>query len=487
MKLSTRPIGTTARQEGAVGEAAAERTRYSVRTGLLLVPPCSVIVLSCMVWVTAVSRSGFWADDFLWVTHFARSLGNLTDYHFNVGKYIINAFWALGTEAFGDGSVLPFLLLNTLVFAVGTIMWLRAGVGRQWSVIGAWWIGGIFLATGAWLPTTLWASNITHSGGFLALGVGMFAHYHAMNSHDVRHVRRWSVLSGMAWIGAIASNLLYVGLLVIAVYCAIWQFRKLQRLGVEATMAAPTVGIWNLVLPIVYFLAVGYPGATASSPYAKTGIQFVRENLHFYRMALAPTAILISLYIALALVGLIGALVAVCRRNFFPVTIFVAAGAMTLPALIQSQQRYVNYMAMPLFLFFSAIASGWTPALRGESKRLAYAMICGALMALVLLFHQGGELRAYFTRTPYGSNLATFRSEVASLTPEGDIICATLNLDAQQESLFIAEISGENGFRVPPIGAEHALLLSKGTPCPANEAMTRITVSVNSRGDFVAR
>ena len=486
MEQSTHRVRATTRQEDMRGEAAVERKSYDVRTGLLLVPPCAVIVLSCMVWVTALSQSGFWADDFLWVTHFARSLGDVTDYHFNIGKYTINVFWALGTEVFGDGSVLPFLLMNMLVFAVGLITWLQVGVRRQWNYIDAWWVGGIFIATGAWLPTVLWASNITHAGGFLALGVAMSAHYRAMDAHDVRHVRCWSVLGGIAWMGAVASNLIYVGFLVLAVYCAVYQYRKLLCLEVE-TMVASTVWIWNLVLPIVYFIVIGYPGATASSPYAKTGLQFIRENLHFYRMALAPNAILVIVYVALILAGVIGGIFSARRRNFFPLAVLVAAGAMALPALVQSQQRYVNYMAMSLLLLFSAVASGLVPAFRIGSERRTYMVVGGSLVALVLIFHQGDELRSYFTRTPYGSDLARFRSEVASLTPEDGNICATLNLDTQQESLFIAEISGENGFRVPPIDAEHAILVPRETSCPPGASVTHIRISVNQRNGFVAK
>jgi hypothetical protein len=462
----------------------AKRPHYNGLVALRVALPLLVIALSLMVWVTALSRSSFWADDFLWVTHFNRSLGDVSNYHFNIGKYIINVFWALGTEAFGDGSAIPFLILNSLIFAGGVILWLWVGVGKRWSVVDAWWVAGLFIATAAWLPSTLWASNITHSGGFLALGLGIFAHERALSSGDVRNARRWSILSGTAWMLAVASNLLYIGLIVIAAYCAWQQVWKLRRFGMAMSRAASLACFWNLALPVLYFLLIGYPGATASSPYAETGLRFVRENLRFYRMALAPTGVLTALYIALVLAGAIMAFAAVRRRDFFPVAVLGAAVATALPALIQSQQRYVNYMAMPLLLFFSALASGARPTFQGKHRSLGYMLIIGAGITLVLVFHQGAELRAYFTRTPFGNNLSTFRSEVASLTPEGGVICAALNLDAQQETLFVAEISGENGFRVPPISAGRAVLVPKAMSCPISGS--HITVSINQRGDFVA-
>ncbi len=465
--------------------SGAVRTHNKTVAGLLVALPCIAIILNLIVWAVAVSNSGFWADDFLWVTHFSRSLGDLSNYHFNVGKYIINAFWALGTEAFGDGSVVPFLLLNSVVFAVGIIMWLWAGIKNRWSSVEAWWIGGLFIATAAWLPTTLWSSNITHSGGFLALGVGIVSHGHVVRARNAHDARRWSALSGAAWTFAVASNPLYIGLIVIAAYCTWHQIARFRHLGVKTPVAVLTVGSWSLLLPIAYFVAIGYPGTTSSSPYATTGLQFLHENIRFYKLLLAPTDLLTSMYAALLLGAVVGAFTALRRKDYFPIAVLSAAGATALPALVQSQQRFVNYMAMPLLLLFSAFVAGAQPVLRGKYKRAQNVMFATAVVALLLLFHQGEEIRAYFTSSPYGSNLATFRSHVASLAPEGATICAELDLTASQEALFIAEISGENGFRVPPINAARTYLVPNAKVCPANGSAAHITVRANARDEFV--
>jgi hypothetical protein len=455
-------------------------------TGLLLLLPVFIVVLCVIVWITAVSRSGFWADDFLNVTHYARSLGNLADDHINTGKYVANIFWAIGTEAFGNGSVVPFLMLNTLVFAAGLVMWLRVGTKTRWSSVDAWWIGGLFIATAAWFPTVLWSSNIVHSGGFLALGAGLLAHERAMSARTARVSAGWSVASGAAWTFAVVSDLLYIGLLIIAVYCAWRQISKLRGFGVKTPMVAVIVGFWNLLLPVIYFATVAYPGTTSNKAYAKTGLRFVHENLRFYRLALAPTDLLTAIYAALLVGAAVGAVAALRRRNYFPIAALGAAGATALPALLQGQQRDIHYMAMSLLLLFSALAAGARPVVLSESRRLKGAMLVAAGVTLLLVFQQGADVRAFFTQSPYGGSLANFRSEVASLTPEGGAICARLGLDASSQALFIAEMSGENGFLVPPISASQAYLVAGTTPCPANGVAGHITVSLNARGDFVA-
>jgi hypothetical protein len=448
--------------------------------------PCAVIVLNLLVWVTAVSRSGFWADDFLNVTHFAHSLGDLSDDHINAGKYIINIFWAVGTEAFGDGSVVPFLLLNSLVFATGLVIWLRSGIKTNWSFVDAWWIGGLFIATAAWLPTALWSSNITHSGGFLALGVGAWAHNRSMDARTARNTTLWSATSGVAWIFAVVSNVLYIGLIVFATYCAWHQIGKLRRLGTETSMAVVSVVFWNLVLPVTYFLTVAYPGTTSHGGYTVTGLQFVRENLRFYRLLLAPTTLLTVIYVALLVCAVIGAIVSLRRRDFFPVAVLGAAGATALPALVQSQQREIHYVAMPLLLVFSALAAGIRPVLSGRSRRWKGAIFFAGLITIVLIFQQGANIRSYFVQSPYGSSLVTFRSEVASLAPEGAVICAKLDLDAPHQTAFIGGMSGEAGFLVPPISAAQVYLVPPAKVCPTTVSVTHITVNLNARGNFVA-
>jgi hypothetical protein len=455
---------------------------------LLLALPAMVIILSILVWVTAVSHSGFWADDFVNLLHYNKSLGNLS-YHQNQGKYVINVFWALGTLAFGLGSVVPFLILNTLVFATGVSMWLWVGTEARWGVTEAWWAGGLFVATGAWLTTALWSSNIVHSVAFLALGFGLLAHERSMRSQTVRESTLWSLAGGAAWTLAVISDLLYLGLLVIAAYCAFHQMQKIRRLGVAAPRACLAVGLWNLLIPAVYFIGIAYPATTATSAYATNGFQFIRPNLHFYRENLAPTNILVVVYIAAVVLAVVGSALCLRRRDWFPLATLGAAGAIALGALIQGQQRDIHYMAMPLLLVFSALAANAQAVLISQTKRrlqIGGGLLLVTTVALFLLFRQATDVRSYFVQTPLGESLASFRSQVGALTPENGIICATLDIDSQQQALFIADISGTNGFLVPPISAARAYLVPMGIACPASTAVSHVTVRLNARGEFVA-
>jgi len=470
---------------GSSGRAATKPLRRILVLGL----PVGAILLGLVGWIVGVSRSGFWADDFLNLTHFDGSLGNLSDSRINTGKYIINAFWAAGTEVFGRGSVVPFLTLNSLVFAVGVITWLRVGSRTHWSGVEAWWIAGLFIATSTWLETALWSSNITHSGGFLALGLGLLAHERCMHAETVRRTTVWSVLTGAAWTAALVSNLLYVGLLVLAAYCAVHQVLRFRGLGVAPARVAWLVGAWQLLIPVVYFVVVAYPATITNPAYASPGSTFVARNLTFYRTRLAPSDPLIVIYAAVLLAALAGAVAAVRRRDWFPAALVGAAGVTAVPSLVQGHQQYIHYLAMPLLLLFSAVAAGARPVLVAESsraRRLRSVLVVAAAVTLVGVLVQGINASSSLVESPYGGSLATFRGEVASLTPEGTTLCVKLALDPAYRAGFVAEMSDEDGFLVPPINAARAVLVAPPKRCPGQPDLAQITVRINAKGDFVA-
>jgi hypothetical protein len=61
-----------------------------------------------------------------------------------------------------------------------------------------------------------------------------------------------------------------------------------------------------------------------------------------------------------------------------------------------------------------------------------------------------------------------------------------MSLNPQYQALFVAAMSAEDGFLVPPISAAHAYLVPAGQACPAAGPTVHITVGLDARGDFVA-
>ena len=263
----------------------------------------------------------------------------------------------------------------------------------------------------------------------------------------MRDAAAWSFLGGLAWTAAVVSNLLYLGLLVIALHFVLLQAARMRALGASKPLIALVGGAWNLLAPVAYFAAVGYPATRSNPAYATTGLSFVRANLSYYRTSLAPTAALLAVYVVIVLATLAGALLATRRRDLFALALLGAAAATLLPALLQGRQRDVHYLAMPLLLVFSALGTGARePALGGRVERLAAAALC---LGLGLIFRQGADLRSYFVATPYGGQLAAFRSRVAPLTPPGGVICVRLDLDPRTRRSSPPSCPGPTGSSSP--------------------------------------
>jgi hypothetical protein len=456
--------------------------------GGALFAPTIAIGLSAIAWVTSLSRSSFWADDFLNVTHFFHTFGSLSDDQTNKGKYVINLFWAIGTYAFGQGSDVPFLLLNSMILLAGLTLYLRAREGSGWTATSAWWVAGVWAASATWTPIALWSSNVTHSCGFLSLGLGLWAHGRCMRATEPRSALAWALASGAAWTLAVISDLIYLGLLALAAHCVHQQVLKAKALGVSWRRALAGLTAWSLGLPLVYFAAVAYPATTNNQVYGANGLSYIHANLRYYRAVLAPGAVLAVVYAAIILLALWSAISGLRRRQWLPAALVIAAAGTAFPALIQAQQRGVQYLAMSLLLTLTAAVMPIERLLR--SGRLANqartATFAVGAVILALIFDQGADLRNYFEATPMGSSLASFRSSVATLARGNGQLCVTMDLNPEQQLLFNAAMEGASGFSIPPIDAPITYLLPTGGACPS-PAATHVLVSLNIRGEYLAR
>lgn len=457
--------------------------------------PLVVFAISLRAIVLAISRSGFWADDFLYLTHFNHSLGSLTNDHVNVGKYVSNLFWGLGTTVFGRSSVAPYLVANAAVLATGVGLWLRAATSRGLTRNQAIWIVGLFVATGAWWPGAMWSSNITHSGAFLGLGAGALCAEQGLAARSGRATVLWMIASGAGWTFAAASNLAYIGVLVLAAWYVVLAARILTERG-WGRAAIGALGLWNLLVPLLYFFLVALPSTTSFAPYSHSSLSRLGPNLSYYRAEFAPTFALQLMYVVIIAIALAGAAISARRRRWFGTVTIATAAAVAVPALVQGQQRALNYVAMTLLLLFTAATIGtsslgvelanWRAKAAGrEGVRAASPIVAiVAIVTILAMFAHEANVQHYFESTPYGGALKRTRSQVARLVPARARLCVRMDLDPAAQTLLIAEMNGANGFRVPPIDAVSVALTPAGLGCPS--ATASVTIAQDAAGNFVA-
>lgn len=462
---------------------------FKTRSFVARVPPGVVVFLSATVWIGALLRSNFFADDFYQLATYS-GFNNLFNVHLDQGQFAVNIFWTVGTMAFGYGSAVPYLLLNSSILFGGLGMWL-IGCRNRWPATYGWWVAGLLAANAAWMTTALWSANCTHSVALFALGGAMLCHESVLRAGELQAARSWSLLGAAAWLLVVASDPLYIGVVPIIIYCCLIQRPHLLRSS-GSSWLTNAVLLCNVLLPSLYFALIGYPQKSAVAAYSGSSLRFIVTDLRLYVDQMAPSTITQAVYLSLAIVTGVAVVGALIRRDFFPVACGLSAALMIGILLTESQQIYPNYTVIPLLLVLSACLAGCTTVARSSrwrvpSRSFRGAAIVLAAISLAVLFYAGSGVRAYFTATPYGDQrgLALFRYQVASMVPPGTPLCVVLELARADGVEFKAWMAQEYGFLLAPINAASVYFADSQGQCPSSATAT-INVTEDASGEFLA-
>jgi hypothetical protein len=446
-----------------------------------------VLFLTFCCWFGALLKSGFLADDFYQLVTYS-NLSHFLTLKYDQGQIPINAFWTIGYVAFGTGSAIPYLLLDTSVFALGLFLWLHAGSARLWDGIHNWWLAALALAAASWMLIALWSANITHSTAMLALGLALVAHERSLRSRQPNNLLLWSLLCALSFTLVVASDPLYIGILPLCACCAWEQTFPLRQLGKRRRLES--LLSWTVLLPLLYFLVIAYPEKSAVSAYTGSSLGYLAKDWSFYVAQMAPTRSIKAVYLVIFVATGVAAIWAVRYRRFFAIACCLSAALMTGIILTERQQLFTNYTFMPFLLVLSGCIAGWTTVFSQHKftlvRRHSYVLVLAATLVLAILFYSGGAIRSYFDATPYGTErgLVQLRDSVASISPAGTPICVVENLASTDEYEFNAWIANGDAFLVQPVNASSAALVGDRALCPAG-TLTTIDVGVGRNGDFV--
>lgn len=465
-------------------------TRPASGVSLLMLPALVVLALLVAAWVSGVSNAGFWADDFTNMTLYGHSVGDLTDTARNDGKYTINVAWWLGTVAFGTGSALPYLLMVSLVSVLGVWLWLRSGVPVRWGSVQAWWVAAAWAATATPLGIMLWSSNIVHAVSLLCLGVALAAHGRAQRADATGEAVAWSSVGAFSWLVLIVSNPLYLGVLLVALVLVLEEsagWIRRTRWGARGRRTA-LVGMVaaHIGVPSAYFLLVAFPRTTSRSSYSAFGLSEIPGNVAYYVDRLAPTWWSLAAYAGIFVAAAAVVVVQLLRRDLFPAALLISAAGVTVPVLMQGQQRADHYLAVPALLVLSALAAGTRPrdarAAWLERRWVRVVGILASSLALFALFDGSSAVRGWWTSTPLGAQIAAARDEIAQGTASGAALCVELDMDEASKPVFVAGMGGAGGLQLDPVLAGSVEYVDVGE-CPVGTE--RVRVSEDS-GEFRA-
>src|ERR1035441_2643985 len=349
------PVQETSAGSAGMGSTDGFPFWWSRRLSVAI--PLVVLFLTFCCWFGALLKSGFLADDFYQLVTYS-NLSHFLTLKYDQGQIPINAFWTIGYVAFGTGSAIPYLLLDTSVFALGLFLWLHAGSARLWDGIHNWWLAALALAAASWMLIALWSANITHSTAMLALGLALVAHERSLRSRQPNNLLLWSLLCALSFTLVVASDPLYIGILPLCACCAWEQTFPLRQLGKRRRLES--LLSWSVLLPLLYFLVIAYPEKSAVSAYTGSSLGYLAKDWSFYVAQMAPTRSIKAVYLVIFVATGVAAIWAVRYRRFFAIACCLSAALMTGIILTERQQLFTNYTFMPFLLVLSGCIAGWT-------------------------------------------------------------------------------------------------------------------------------
>lgn len=415
-----------------------------------------VLGLSLLANLTGIFTAGFFADDFTNLVRFNRSWGDLSPM-VNDGKFTMNLMWALGTLAFGASTPIPYLIAVTLLYWLGMVIFALSGQVLGWySATGSLWILSFQSATSFYLGITLWSSNVVHAASVFFIGLAFLSFVQGSVATDWKFSGRNSLFVSL-FIGlAIVSNPLYLGFALLSVKSAMAS----RSLLIQSKIPERGLGFREklfvyiqfiaAISPIVYSFFIAIPSVTSKAIYSLASQSDALSNLEFYweqSSALAPVRVVLAFVLITPLYSVVAE---IARRRFVPLILLAAALSVFAILLLQSSQRSIHYLTMPMAVLVVLAVKAIMEVRESHNAFLrAMAVLTGSLV-LLSVFVGSTWQRSWFTEQTHTKSVNELRTNVFDLARGEDKICLELAMDDSQSNRLVASIGGDNGFRVYP-------------------------------------
>ncbi len=448
--------------------------------------PTLVLISFITIWFVGAGRANFWADDFIFLTSFNQNFGSLLGTDVTVGRITVNIFFYIVSSIFGISNPLPFIILSALVLFSGIGIFLKLGhILGLWTSRSAIWILSASLATGVFYPSIFTPGMINHNAAFLFLSAAIYFEAKSSFAENFKGKYYFIVLSGLSWLLILVTNPLYVGLLPLsfAMVLRTWYLNKFVYKG-KSKSEYLVKSVFYLVLPLAHFFLFSQPATTRMSAYSDFGPEFIFHNLRIYQGLLAPNKVFVVSYIIIFLTVHVIALHHIYRKVYTPATLLFTADLIIILLLVQSQQVYIQYWIMPVFLLFSALACGLDLIVFQNTWRFRF-LVLSVLSCLILVIPSGSQMSRYFSQEPWGYKLGQFRSEIALVVPQNSKLCVEFDTSEESKNFFLGGMAWSSGFVVPPINVSSVEFSAINSCRNSNSTFgIRISEGINGEHDY---
>jgi hypothetical protein len=445
---------------------------------ILFIPSIIVTILVSISVIAATTNNQFWADDFGNIAAFNSNLGEWNDFSVNAARPVLNVFFYLMGISFGTGSAFPYLISASLIVLSGLLMSLYAAcalgiISKRMSIF----VFSILMSSTTLFPIFLWSTNITHGASIFCFGV--FSLLYSKNSTRGKSYGI-STLWEALWISLIVlCNPLYLGVIIIFASLALTsRFQGLRKESRNVVAVYFTYFCVSILLPIVYFFFVSQPEQKKNLSYANTGISNILPNLEYYSSGLISSELTLGLLVLISTALLFRA-----RINLLDLGLLGASGTVLLPVLIQSNQRVLNYLVVPILL----LCIVFVRVLEADFRQNFYTRSLVGFIIIVLpvvIFTSTKETRSWYVYPGLGSDTKSLITQLQERVPQGGKICVSFRTSKSEENFLIGGFSAGSAFSISPIYSGDTLMDAYAN-CKDDPSRYQVTIEKNKVGKFV--
>jgi hypothetical protein len=233
----------------------------------------------------------------------------------------------------------------------------------------------------------------------------------------------------------------------------------------------------SIIVPIIFFLQVSQPEQKKNLSYANTSLRNVIPNLEYYSHGLISSKFTLGLLVLIFLVLLVNTPLKMLDLGFFG-----ASGTVLFPVLIQSNQRVLNYLVVPILFLSLILARMMEHHLLQNPLRgwLVYSII---FLLPVSVFTSTKETRSWYVYPGLGSETRSLIMQVHGKVPQGSKLCVSFAMSKSDENFLIGGFSAGSAFAIAPNYSSDTLM-DLYSNCKNDSSRYQILIEKNSLGKF---
>jgi len=423
------------------------------------------IFIFVILMIPAITRIGFWGDDFINMNQFANGIGEISK---SDGKIVANLYWFFSGVFFGTSSVIPYALLNIFVATLGIYIFslsINFNKGKGYNFA---WLLLPLLTSGVIFPIYFWSSNIVHSSAIFFIGLGVYLIDKLQKGNTKKIIQ---IACGMSWFMVVVSNPLYIATLIIPISHAGLAIRKNKSQKRDLSFA-PT--LFLAFVSIVFFIAVALPRTRQQQPYSKMSLSYISKNIEFYSNLILSNRVEVLIFVVLAASSLLFAIfMSFKTKSINELILVIASFGVVLPILVQGQQTGIHYFTVPVLFISGVLLKAFEGFCDNSRKKMHSLIMLTVICANLFLAHGSQNVRNWFVSNPYGYAIKDFRDQVALLSHPGKTFCITSGMQNGDWLRFKGGMGNELGFSFYPIFASR-VVLEETSLCPLDSTKVRV-------------